>query len=189
MKINVLLIQENSAKDDYFLKNLAENLVLLNNKFLIIHQPINDNKVESWFYTKRISAKLSESMVGNLPFSADHKSIFKQLDNQLVANKNLFYKNFQLLNVLVLNSIFQNHIINIQDLIQSLKSFFEIQNIILFTQNPMSPLAATDPISLQSNDNLNYYQNIYPEEFKTFEFAKDFLPIHLANPQSFVKIF
>ncbi len=189
MKINILLIQENSAKDDYFLKHLAENLVLLNHKFLIIHQPINMNKVESWFYTKRISAKLSESMVGNLPFSADHKSIFKKIDNQLIANQDVFYKNFQLLNVLVLNSVFQNDFLNIYDIFQSLKSFFEIQNTILFTQNSLSPLASNEPIFIQSNDHLNYYQNIYPEESKTFDFAKEFLPIQLGNPQSFVKLF
>lgn len=189
MKINILFIQENSLKDDYFLKHLADNLVKIQNKFLIVHEPVHQNKVETWFYTKRVSAKLSESMVGNLPFSAEHKSIFKFNNHQIEANQEIFYKNFQLLNVLVLNGVFHDRIINIQEIYTHLKKILEIQNIFLFTQNPLSPLASNEPLLLHSNDNLIYYQNIFPEETKTFEFAKDFMPIYLVNPQSFLKCF
>jgi hypothetical protein len=189
MRTNILLIQEKSVKDDYFLKHLSDNLVKFNERFIILHQPVNANKVETWFYTKRISAKLSESMVGNLPFSAEHKNIFQWVDNQIVANQNVFYKNLQFLNVLVLNSVFQNQLWNVQDIFQALNKIFEVHKIVLFTQNPLSPLAATEPIFIQSEDNLRYYQNIYSEESRTFEWAKDFLPIYIANPQSFVKIF
>lgn len=189
MKINVLLIQENSAKDDHFLKNLAESLAATKEKFLIFHQPINTNKVETWFYTKRISAKLSESMIGNLPFSAEHKNIFLLVENQLIANKEFLFKNLHLLQAIVINSVFKDTFLEFSKLLESINSLFEIQNKVLFTQNPLSPLGATEPVFINSLEKIQHYRNIYPEEKLTLNLAETFMPIYLGNPQSLAKIF
>lgn len=180
-------MQEHSAQDDFFLKNLAESLVNIKEKILLIHQPINKNKVETWFYTKRISAKLSESLVGNLPFSAEHKNLFFY-NNGLISNKNLFYKNFQNLNVLVINPAFHDKILEIPLMIHSLKAIFEVSNVIVFTSNILSPLGASEPVLLETHDKISYYQNIYPEEAKTFDLAQSLLPVFIANPLSTAKI-
>ncbi len=189
MKINLLILQENTVKDDYFLKNLADNLVNRKNKFLILHEPLQNNKVETWFYTKRISAKLSESMVANVPFSAEHKSLFRFINDEFHANQELFHKNFQMLNTIVINGVFNNQIIDINILIDSIKKIMEIDNMILFTLNPLSPLAAINPIKLETKEELEKYKKIYPEEQKTLDIAGSFLPIFISNPQSFIKIF
>lgn len=189
MKVNILLIQEHSARDDYFLKNLAESLAATKEKFLIFHQPINANKVETWFYTKRISAKLSESMIGNLPFSADLKNIFFLEENQLTANKEIFFKNLHLLQAIVINSVFKDTFIEFPRLLETIDSLFEIQNKMLFTQNPLSPLGATEPIFINSLEQILHYRNIYPEEKLTLNLAETFMPIYLGNPQSLAKIF
>jgi len=189
MKINVLFLQEISFKNDYFLKNLADQLANLNHKFLIFHEPVLDKKTETWFYTKRISAKLSESMVGNLPFCADTKSLFQNHDNRIIPNNDLFHKHFKSINVLVINNLFQNEFLDFSFFLQNIQDSLEINRIILFNQNPLSPLAAKEPVFIENLENIDYYKNIYPEEQKTFHWSERILPVYIANPQSFVKLF
>jgi hypothetical protein len=189
MKIDFLILQEKSVQDDYFLKNLAEKLVHLNRKFLVLHQPVHLNKAETWFYTKRISSKFSECLLGNLPLPIDQKGLFYPKSNQIVPNKTIFYNHFKLLKALVINNLYENNFLDLSNLISTVKQELDVERLILFTQNPLSPLAAKEPLFLDNEEQVTHFLNIYPEENYTFELAKSCLPITIVNPQSLVKLY
>lgn len=189
MNINFFILNAKNAINDTFLKIFGESLSKVKKPSIVLHEPIRGNFEDTWFYTKRISAKLTENLVVNLPFYAGQKGLFTLDAGRLSCNSPKIFEHLKTCNALVINNFIENQFISLDEFIGSLKSQFIHNKIIVFPQNYLSTLAADKPILLSDIESVDYQQNLYPEENNILTFCKQILPVHIANPQTFGKFF
>lgn len=182
----IYLSQEN-LNDRLFIKDFVHNFKLSGNT-LLIHEPFNKSVKDSRFVTKRLSALLSETMVYNNAFSADQRNFFYYEDDQLRANISLMEELFQTVQLLILSPVVRRkdnlELLAPTDMIQTMRKQTEVDIVLTFTDNPLSPLASKGPV-IEKEEDVEHWKKLYDEEQAALLRAFDLRPAKIVSPTNY----
>ena len=188
MQIHKLLyLSEENLRDRLFIKDIVHNFPQAE-KILLLHEAFAGNVSDTRFVTKRLSSYFSEQMVYNNAFSADQRNLISASSEGLQLNKKLIYRLMEHIQLLILNPIISSEngpeLGASQMIADFLRTQLDIEKLILFPNNPLSPLATKQPSILTEQD-LAYWKPLYEEEEKTLLRALHLAPAQIVSPSSY----
>ncbi len=185
--MKLIYISRKNLDDRLFIKDFVHNFALKSNT-LLIHESFKDSIQDTRFVTKRISALLSESMVYNNAFSADQRDFFAYQQNQLMVNVPLMEELFQTIQLLILSPIVKRDnelvLVDVKEMIHAMRKYADIEEVLTFTDNPLSPLANERPLITEAKD-LDKWQSLYDEEREALERALQLKPARIVSPTNY----
>jgi len=183
---HLLYLSSSNLKDEIFLRDFATYTQFVN-PVIIIPDTNFETPEDAYFLNKKISAKLSEQMIPNLPLSSTHRKV-------LLTNPNGYELQYDLINtflntvkVLLLSPFNDSGMrINSMDLIHSLHQSrqFDWLETWLFPDNPLSPLGSSDE-TINSLAEINNLLKVYPEETKVLELSAKLLPVKIRLARTY----
>lgn len=154
----------------------------------MIHDTFGGTVKDTRFVTKRISALLSECMVYNNAFSADQRGLIKSGETGLSVNTELITQLFPPIQLLILGPVLKGPegpiLADPLEMLAATRNAFDIEEVILFTDNPMSPLAGKKEIVTGEADQSRLLQ-VYEEEATAINLAHQFRPAMIASPLNY----
>lgn len=186
--MKLLYLSETNLRDRLFIKDLIFNFKL-KEKVLLLHDVFGDSIRDTRFVTKRISALLSENMVYNNAFSAEQRNLFAyEGEDQLIINTQLIAQLFQTVSLLILSPVIkkgdQVELADPIQMIQAARHQLEANDLILFTDNPLSPLAKKGEYIEEKADQ-DRLMKIYDEEAAAIQLAYKLRPARIASPVNY----
>lgn len=157
-------------------------------KIILLHEAFSGTIPDTRFVTKRLSALFSEQMVYNNAFSSDQRELIYRKDTGLTLNKALITQLFAHIQLLILNPIVSTDsgplLDDPQEITQFLRTELAIEHLVLFPDNPLSPLATKHP-SIHTEEDLAYWKPLYEEEAQTLERAFQLAPAQIVSPSTY----
>lgn len=186
--MKLIYISQANFKDRLFLKDLVHNFKS-ESKAILVHDTYGDRVPETRFVTKRLSALFSEAMVYNRAFSADQRNLFAFEGEQLVMNREKIDALLDTVSLLVIGPVIKkgetSQLADPFAMLQVLRESYSTDELILFTENPMSPLA-TKGLRIESAQEVDKLLKAYEEEQKSLESALRLAPARILSPSNYM---
>ncbi len=188
MQIQKLLyLSEENLRDRLFVKDIVHNFPQ-SEKILLLHEAFGEKVADTRFVTKRLSSYFSEQMVYNNAFSADQRNLISANSGGFQLNKELIYQLMEHIQLLILNPIISSEngpkLGSAQLIANFLRTQLTIEKLILFPENPLSPLATKQPTIMTEQD-FAYWKPLYEEEEKTLRKALHLAPAQIVSPSTY----
>jgi len=190
--VKLLYLSEANLQDRLFIKDLVHNFKFgLEEEVILLHAPFGGTTRDTRFVTKRISSLFSETLVYNNAFSGDQRKIFSRNEaGQFQLNTALIQSLVGPINLLIIGPIIHTEqgptLAEPLEMVRSVQQAFDIASPILFTDNPMSPLANKKPM-IQVQADVDQWIKAYEEEQHSLDFALKLSPAQLASPVNYAK--
>ena len=185
--VKLIYLTETNLRDRLFIKDLVHNFGFAE-KTLMIHDHFGGTVKDTRFVTKRISALLSECMIYNNAFSADQRNLVSRQDGRLHVNTELIRRLLPPIQLLILGPVISGdagpELADPLELLEATRNAFDIQDLILFTANPMSPLAGKKETVRDESDEQRLL-SIFDEEAGAIRLAHRLRPAMIASPQNY----
>lgn len=187
LTVKLLYLTETNLNDRLLIRDLVHN-VKFKEKAILVHDAYKGNLTDTRFVNKRISALMSEAMVYNNAFCGEQRSFFKQEGDEILPNKKLIEQLFPPIQLLILGpTLKKEEKITLTDpleLVASLRKAYEIEEVILFPKNPLSPMVSKVK-AIRNEEDRDKLLAIYGEEKEALELAFDLRPSLLASPANY----
>ena len=181
--MKLLYLTEDNLKDRMLIRDLVHNFKF-EEKAILIHDQFGEKVTDTRFVNKRISALLSEAMVYNNAFSADQRKFFLEEEGKLIPNKVLIEKLLHPIQLLILAPILkqgeESVLINPLDLLGSVREAYEIEEVILFPKNALSPMVSKVK-AINTEEDRDKLLGIYEEEKDILDLAYRLRPSLIAS--------
>lgn len=185
--MKLIYLTETNLRDRLFIKDLVHNFGFTE-KALLIHDSFGGTVKDTRFVTKRISALLSECMIYNNAFSADQRNLVSRVEDRLQINTALIQQLLPPIQLLILGPVIKGEtgpqLTDPLELLEAARNAFDIEEVIVFTANPMSPLAGKKEVVRDADDRQRLL-NIYEEESDAINLAHRLHPALIASPQNY----
>lgn len=186
--MKLIYLSEANLRDRLFIKDFVFNYKS-QEKALVFHAPFGGTVRDTRFVTKRISALLSEAMVYNNAFMADQRNFFSysetgDLQINREAIEKLLWPIQQLLFGPVMTKEGEAQLVDPLELLQLTRHTFGVEEVILFPDNPMSPLGSSKPL-IDSEAEKDRLIGIYEEESASLNLAYQLRPVRLCTPANY----
>ena len=185
--MKLLYLTEKNLRDRLFIQDLIHNFKL-DEKAVIIHDTFGDNIKDTRFVTKRLSSLFSEAMVYNNAFSGDQRNFIKSENGQLLVNSSLIHQTIYPIQLLILGPVIRMdgeiRLGNPIEILQATRIALEVEEITLFTENPLSPLGRKKP-NVDREDEMERLLKVYDEEATVIKKAFHLRPARIASPQDY----
>ncbi len=180
----VLYLSGKNIRDDIFLRDLSASFSW-NRPVLIIHDAVLSDDTAVRFQTKRISGHLSEALVANVPVSGDQRGFIQKIESRFQVREDLLRQWFQMAPVVVTNTLINTgERISAGQLLGDLKQQLLISEIVLFPDNPLSPLGVKGE-SILHIDRIKELDELYPEEENILKLAASLLPVRIRTAKEY----
>jgi hypothetical protein len=182
--LTLLHLSIKNVQDDIFLKDLSSGFSW-KQPVLLVHDSPYASPEDTRFLTKRISGHFSEALVANVAFSGDQRNLLQTENGVVNIRIDLMQQMYRMAPVLILNSLLANTgYIPAQTLTRGLKAQLNPAEIVLFPDNPLSPLASAME-RLESADRVQQLLNLYPEESSVLTLASELLPVSIRKAKEY----
>lgn len=164
--MNLIYLSEANLRDRLFVKDFVHNFKW-QSPTIIVHEAFGGTVQDTYFVTKRLSALLSECMVHNHAFLAGQRRYFYMQEGSLKADRSKIEPLFAHIHVVVFGPVLQSQqtesLLQPTDMLDSLKQVFEVSEVVMFCDNPLSPLGSK---KVQINDpaEMDKWTAVYEEE-------------------------
>jgi hypothetical protein len=180
----LLHLSKKNVQDDIFLKDLS-SAFSWKQPVLLVHDSPYASVEETRFLTKKISGHLSEALVTNIGVSGDQRSLLNLETEGLQIRMDLLEQWYRMAPVLVINSLMASKgYVPASELTRGLKARLNPREVILFPDNPLSPLASAKE-AITSEDRINQLLNLYPEEQAVLTLAATLLPVSIRKAREY----
>ncbi|MEO0473938.1 MAG: hypothetical protein AAF206_30290 [Bacteroidota bacterium] len=188
--MKILYLSEANLRDRLFIRDLV-NGFKGDEKYLVLHDTFGGTVSDTRFVTKRLSALMSESMVYNNAFSGDQRNFFSRNAEGLIdMNVDLIHKLMEVVQVLLIGPIITENgeaaLGDPMELVQTARTLLEADELIVFTENPMSPLATKREL-IDTAEDVDRLMKVYDEEKTSIELALSLRPARLVSPSNFAQ--
>ena len=188
--MKLIFLSETNLRDNLFIKDLVHNYKL-KEKALMIHDTFGNSLRDTRFVTKRISSLLSEMMVYNNAFMAEQRNLFsRDAGGILRPNQKQIDQYLSIVPLLLVGPVIKNGDESILadpvEMIESARRNLPIEETIVFTDNPMSPLGAKNE-QIKSDEDRDRLLSIFEEEKSSLDRAYQLRPARLSSPMTFAK--
>lgn len=185
--MKLLYISEDNLKDRLFIRDLVFNYKL-KDKALLIHESFNGSVEDTRFVTKRISALLSEQMIYNNAFSGERRNFFSAVGDVVEVNTSLILQLLETVQLLIISPVIkqgqEDKLMDPLRMAQAALYSLPIENSLVFTQNPLSPLAA-NRTQVEDEAQCDQLFRIYDEERAAIQRAYELRPSILVSPTNY----
>ncbi|MDW8158579.1 MAG: hypothetical protein RML72_06855 [Bacteroidia bacterium] len=141
---------------------------------------------------------MSENLVVNITLSGETKNcLVKDENDNILINEQIFNFFFPKVSTLVLSPVIVNsrsiepQVVKAVQILESWRATNPQLPILLFPNNPLTPLTATKVFFQKTTKDIEIYQqllNIYPEEQNTLELCFRLAPSYLVSPTNFYNL-
>lgn len=187
--MKLLFLTETNLRDRLFIKDLVHNSDSLE-KGILIHEAFGGSVPDTRFVTKRLSALFSEAMVYNNGFSADQRDLFHRVEGKLHLNEPLVHALLNPIQLLIIGPVMKEDglptLADPLEMIALARQQLAITEVVVFTGNPLSPLANKKPLVDTSKDR-DHWLGIYEEETPAIHLAHRLRPARLASPVNYAQ--
>ncbi|MEM6806891.1 MAG: hypothetical protein AAF696_36155 [Bacteroidota bacterium] len=187
--MKLLYLSEANLKDRLLIRDLVFNYKF-EEKAILIHDQFGGKVSDTRFVNKRISALLSEAMVYNNAFSADQRIFISQEGAKLIPNKERIEQILYPIQLLVVAPIIKAAdkaiLTDALGLLKSVREAYEIEEVILFANNPLSPMVSQAK-RISTEEDRDKLLKVYEEEAESLDLAYQLRPAILASPQNYSK--
>ncbi|MEL6674166.1 MAG: hypothetical protein AAFR61_18315 [Bacteroidota bacterium] len=187
MSVKLLFVREENLRDRLFVKDLVHNFSF-KEKALMILDTFGASIPDVKFVTRRLSALFSEAMVYNNAFTADQRGIFRLREGKLDLNRKLVDDLFHPIQLLIIGPVLtkgeEKILADPLDLLQLARIKFEVDEILLFPNNPLSPLAQKTPL-IGSPEDHDRWMKLYEEEEAVLNLAYQLRPARIVSPMNY----
>lgn len=187
--MKLIYVSEANLRDRLFVKDLVFNYKS-DEKALLIHAAFGGTVADTRFVTKRLSALFSEAMVYNNAFPAGQRDFFKESSAGVFTVETdrietlLAPIQMIIFSPIMTTSSGGDGLVDPFLLLQAARYAFGIEEILVFPDNPMSPLASQKPL-IAATDDLEKWVGIYEEEQAALQRALTLRPARLVSPQNY----
>jgi hypothetical protein len=188
--MKLLYLTRQNLEDNLFIKDLIHNFKYpLETKVLMLHEPFGSAPRDTRFVTKRLSTLFSETMTYNNAFMAQQRNLFqRQDDGGYHVNVKLIERLLTPINLLIVGPIIDgpsgDTMADPLALLEAARRDLPIDEVILFTSNPMSPLGRKKPL-IDSQAKVDELSGVYEEESPALHLAHHLRPATLASPVNY----
>ena len=187
--MKLLYLSEANLKDRMLIRDLVFNFKF-EEKAILIHDQFGGKVSDTRFVNKRISSLLSEAMVYNNAFSAEQRIFSRDEEGKLVPDKERIEQILYPIQLLVVAPIIKSGdeavLTDALTLLKSVREAYEIEEVILFANNPLYPMVSQAKQILTEDDREKLLK-VYEEEAEALELAYQLRPAILASPQNYSK--
>jgi len=185
--IKLLYLSTQNLQDRLFIKDLVHNFPS-GEKIVLFHEAFGDTVSDTRFVTKRISALFSEQMVYNNAFSSDQRGMIIRSNDRYQVNVSLIEQLFVPIQLLILNPVIAAPegpvLAPPRALAKTLRQQLPGDELFMFPNNPLSPLAAKRPLIQVAQDS-EYWTNLFEEEAETLQKALALAPVSIVSPTNY----
>jgi hypothetical protein len=183
--LHLHFLSESNLRDKLFVQQYVHAFTP-ESKVLIIVDSFGDSLRDTRFVTKRLSTLMSEQMVYNNAFSGDQRDMVKlQSTGSLSLRKDFIAGLLEPLQALLIGAIATTQggpqLIGAEELVMATKAAFELDEVVIFPNNPMSSLAMK-PRLISNKKDAETLMEAYEEERTTLERALRLAPARLSGP-------
>lgn len=186
--MKLIYLREANLRDNLFVRDLVINFKW-SDKVLLLHDTFAGTIKDTRFVTKRLSSLFSESMIYNNAFYADQRDFFVKDTNGIRVNVERINELLQIVQLLIIGPIIKGvsgvELANPQDLLYAAQTSLDIDETIIFPNNPKSPLVAKK-LAIPTQEEANKLISIYEEETETIKLGHTFSAT-LASPMNYAK--
>ncbi len=188
--MKLIYLTRQNLEDNLFIKDLVHNFKYpLDTKVLMLHEPFGAALRDTRFVTKRLSTLFSETMTYNNAFMAQQRGLFQGLDDGgFRVNTGLIERLLAPINLLIVGPIIDGPTgeawADPLAMLEAARRDLPIDETIVFTGNPMSPLGRKKPF-IDSQGKVDELADIYEEETPALHLAHRIRPATLASPVNY----
>jgi len=180
--MQLIYLSRKNVSDDIFLKDFSHNFRFLTPALVLYDSPFQ-SLTETCFIGKRISSFLSDQMIVNISVSGHQRNLLSLEGQVLSLRLDLIQNWWKTVPVVIMNTVSANEKIeNGSDIIRMLIQLLNPDHTVIFTDNPLSPLGASDEVYVDSS-RLSGLMDIYPEEKTVLTLAQGLLPVSIRTPK------
>lgn len=183
--MKLIFLSEANITDRMFVRDFVHNFKF--QKSITIHAPVED-LLKTRMLTKRISSLLSDTVTYNRAFSGDQRGLVKEIDGKIVMDKTKVDPLLEHVQTLIIGPIALKdgnpEIIDPMKLILYLRELYGVEEIITFSDNPLSPLVAKKPM-ITSQEDVDKWLVAYEEEREALDRALHLRPVRLSSPVNY----
>ena len=187
--MNLLFLSHQNLSDRLFIREFVHHFKL-KDKSIVIHDQFGTTEKDTRFVTKRISALLSEAMVYNNAFNSDKRRYFKLEGDSVGYSHELIVPLLAPIQAVLFGPVVkhENELIQIDPIkmLTAVRNTIHIEETIIFTDNPLSPLA-NKKLIVDAQTDLRPLENVYEEEKRVLALAKRLAPVRIASPTNFAE--
>lgn len=182
--MNLLFLSQANLADSFFMKSLV-GTYRPKGPTLLVHDHFGKAAADTRFVTKRISSLLSDNLVVNNAFSGDQRGILAREGGRLTVNGDFLRHALQVVPLVILNPLVREgdgHTpANADEVLLLLRNELVQGEVVLFTRNMKSPLAAQRTL-VQDEGHHAQLAALYEEEAESLRRALALRPAVLASP-------
>lgn len=187
--MKLIYLSEANLRDRLFVRDLVFNYKT-QEKALLLHASFGGTVSDTRFVTKRLSALYSEAMVYNNAFPAGQRNFFQHTaEGQLKVDTERIQGLLQTIQMLIISPIMpdasgNDELVDPLQLLQAARYAFGVEEVLVFPDNPMSPLASKKPLINEAAE-VERLRAVYEEESSSLERALQLRPARLVSPQNY----
>ncbi len=183
--VQLIFLSEANITDRMFVRDFVHNFKF--QQSITVHAPAED-LLKTRMLTKRISSLLSDTVTYNRAFSGDQRGLVKELDGKLNIEKSKVDPLLEHVQTLIIGPIALKDgeavIIDPMKLVLHLRELYGVEEIITFSDNPLSPLVAKKPL-ITSQEEVDKWLVAYEEEKEALRRALQLRPARLSSPVNY----
>lgn len=183
--VQLIFLSEANITDRMFVRDFVHNFKF--QQSITVHAPAED-LLKTRMLTKRISSLLSDTVTYNRAFSGDQRGLVKEIDGKLSIEKSKVDPLLEHVQTLIIGPIALKDgspdFLDPIALILHLRELYNVEEIITFSDNPLSPLVAKKPL-ITSQEEVNKWLIAYEEEKEALSRALQLRPARLSSPVNY----
>lgn len=154
---------------------------------ITIHEPMED-QLKTKMMTKRISSLLSDAMTYNRAFTGDQRGLVTETAQGVDIRKEQLEPLLDHVQTLIIGPLMKQEsgvvIADPMKMILYLRELYQVEEIVCFSDNPLSPLVTKKPV-ISSQEQVDQYLIAYEEERAALDRALSLRPAKLCSPVNF----
>ncbi len=185
MSVQLVFISEANLRDRMFVRDLVHNFKL--QRSITVHAPVADVR-QTRMTTKRLSSLMSDALTYNRAFSGDQRGLVTWDGQYLHIDRPRIEALLDHVQTLVLGPIAKGAteatLIDPIELLLALRAAFDVEEVITFSDNPLSPLVSKRPL-ISTKEDVDHWMTAYEEEKGALARALALRPARLSSPANF----
>lgn len=183
--VKLIFLSEANLNDRMFVRDFVHNFKF--QQSITIHSP-SENLLKTRMLTKRLSSLLSDTVTYNRAFSGDQRGLVKEINGKFAVDKAKVAPLLEHVQTLIIGPIALKEgtasIIDPMQLVLYLRELYDIEEIITFSDNPLSPLVINKPL-ITSQEDVEKWLVAYEEEKDALNRALQLSPARLSSPVNY----
>lgn len=183
--MQLIFLSAANITDRMFVRDFVHNFKF--QQSITVHAPVDDI-LKTRMLTKRISSLLSDTVTYNRAFSGDQRGLVKESNDQLVIEKEKVDPLLEHVQTLIIGPIAlkdgEAAMTDPIQLVLHLRELYGVEEIITFSDNPLSPLVAKKPL-ITSQEEVDKWLIAYEEEKAALNRALKLRPARLSSPVNY----